>query len=106
MSDIAHTAPSPTLLPLPPAGFGRALELRRGCARTFASRAAPAWWLQRRDAACNWIALGLLLAAWNSCDNDAAARAARPSPLRGYGAVSVRAVERAGGRAGDASSIP
>ena len=24
----------------------------------------------RREAALNWLALGLLLAAWNACDND------------------------------------
>ena len=49
----------------------------------------------RREAALNWLALGLLLAAWNSSDNDAAT-AARPRPqaLRGYSHVSVRAMQR------------
>lgn len=58
----------------------------------YASRpAAPC----RREAALNWLALGLLLAAWNASDNDAAA-AARPRPqaLRGYSHVSVRAMQR------------
>jgi hypothetical protein len=43
----------------------------------------------------NWLALGLLLAAWNAAD-DGAAPAARPRPdsLRNYAPVSVRAVQR------------
>jgi hypothetical protein len=50
------------------------------------------WWLQHREASLNWLALGLLLAAWNASDNDAS-RATRPRPqaLRGYSYVSVRA---------------
>ena len=46
----------------------------------------------RREASLNWLALGLLLAAWNAADNDAGA--ARPPSLRGYSYVSVRAVAR------------
>lgn len=51
-----------------------------------------AWWSQRREASLNWLALGVLLAAWNASDNGAPA-AARPRPeaLRGYSSVSVRA---------------
>ncbi len=29
------------------------------------------FWSQHREATLNWLALGLLLAAWNACDNDA-----------------------------------
>jgi hypothetical protein len=57
--------------------------------------AAGSFWSARREASLNWLALGLLLAAWNASDNDAAA-AARPRPhaLRGYSYVSVRAAQR------------
>jgi hypothetical protein len=49
----------------------------------------------RREAALNWLALGLLLAAWNASDNDTgAALRPRPEALRGYDYVSVRAVQR------------
>ena len=49
----------------------------------------------RREAALNWLALGLLLAAWNASDNDAGTSARRrPEALRGYSHVSVRAVQR------------
>jgi hypothetical protein len=50
-------------------------------------------WSQRREAALNWLAFGLLLAAWNAAD-DADPAARRPHALRGYSQVSVRAVER------------
>ena len=49
----------------------------------------------RREAALNWLALGLLLAAWNASDNDAATSARRrPDALRNYDFVSVRAANR------------
>lgn len=49
----------------------------------------------RREAALNWLALGLLLAAWNASDNDAGASVRRrPEALRGYSQVSVRAMQR------------
>jgi hypothetical protein len=53
----------------------------------------------RREATLNWLALGLLLAAWNASDNDApdkdaAAMTRRPEVLRGYSYVSVRAANR------------
>ncbi|MGC1521965.1 MAG: hypothetical protein WA803_10540 [Steroidobacteraceae bacterium] len=53
---------------------------------------AGAWWSQRREASLNWLAFGLLLAAWNASD-DAPANPAPPRPeaLRGYSSVSVRA---------------
>jgi hypothetical protein len=50
------------------------------------------WWSQCREASLNWLALGLLLAAWNASDNEAATVARRrPESLRGYSHVSVRA---------------
>jgi hypothetical protein len=65
------------------------------------ARSPGAFWTLRREATLNWLALGLLLAAWNASDNDAAtgvdARVdARPRPeaLRGYSYVSVRAANR------------
>jgi hypothetical protein len=55
-----------------------------------------AWWSQHREATLNWLALGLLLAAWNASDNDTATQARRrPEGLRGYSSVSVRAAQRA-----------
>ena len=52
-------------------------------------------WIQRREAALNWLALGLLLAAWNAADcNEPVGAAPRPQSLRGYSYVSVRAVHR------------
>jgi hypothetical protein len=47
--------------------------------------------VQRREASLNWLALGLLLAAWNASDDGSAARRPRPQGLRGYPVVSVRA---------------
>jgi hypothetical protein len=50
------------------------------------------WWCQHREASLNWLALGLLLAAWNASGNDKATQATRrPEALRGYSSVSVRA---------------
>jgi hypothetical protein len=50
-----------------------------------------------REAALNWLALGLLLAAWNATDDSGPGIQApqRPSALRGYAYVSVRAATRA-----------
>ena len=53
------------------------------------------FWSVRREAALNWLALGLLLAAWNMADNGGDAGDRRPAPLRGYVQVSVRAAQRA-----------
>jgi hypothetical protein len=47
----------------------------------------------RRQTPCNWLALGLLLAAWNAADDSHAAQP-RPPNLRGYACVSVRAATR------------
>jgi hypothetical protein len=52
-------------------------------------------WSQRREAALNWLAFGLLLAAWNAAD-DGEAEKRRPESLRGYSQVSVRAIARTG----------
>jgi hypothetical protein len=52
-------------------------------------------WVQHREASLNWLALGLLLAAWNAADNDDAVNAPRrPDSLRAYAYVSVRAAQR------------
>ena len=42
---------------------------------TNGSRSAPCrtprqFWARHREASLNWLALGLLLAAWNACDGD------------------------------------
>jgi hypothetical protein len=56
------------------------------------SGCAGNWWSQRREASLNWLALGLLLAAWNASDDAQEVPAAqRPNALRGYSSVSVRA---------------
>jgi hypothetical protein len=50
------------------------------------------WWSQRREASLNWLAFGLLLAAWNASDDAQSIPAPRrPEALRGYSSVSVRA---------------
>jgi len=54
------------------------------------------FWSQHREASLNWLALGLLLAAWNAADNDtgdASRGAQKPEALRGYPYVSVRAAK-------------
>jgi hypothetical protein len=53
------------------------------------------FWNQHREASLNWLALGLLLAAWNAADhNDSKTDQRRPDGLRGYTQVSVRATQR------------
>jgi hypothetical protein len=70
-------------------------EMTQGSALTashvWQSASRNGWWSQRREASLNWLALGLLLAAWNASDNDAAGLRRRPETLRGYASVSVRA---------------
>jgi hypothetical protein len=57
-----------------------------------ASGSRESWWSQHREASLNWLALGMLLAAWNAADNGATRQAKpRPASLRGYAYVSVRA---------------
>jgi hypothetical protein len=73
------------------------------------SRTLSAFWSLRREPSLNWLALGLLLAAWNASDNEAhneahtdahndtrkdSAPSRRPEALRGYTYVSVRAANR------------
>lgn len=56
---------------------------------------AGSFWSARREASLNWLALGLLLAAWNATDNDAPANGRRrPEALRNHPYVSVRAAHR------------
>jgi hypothetical protein len=55
------------------------------------------WW-EYREASLNWLALGLLLAAWNAADNEVSVTSAqRPASLRGYSSISVRAAQRTTG---------
>jgi hypothetical protein len=50
-----------------------------------------AFWIHNREASLNWLAFGLLLAAWNAAGDDGSSSRARPDALRGYASVSVRA---------------
>jgi len=67
---------------------------------------AAEFWSTRREASLNWLALGLLLAAWNASNNDVAVNETsanarrRPEALRGYAHVSVRAANRVTAGAG------
>jgi hypothetical protein len=67
-------------------------NIKAGCG------APRGFWPQQREASLNWLALGLLLAAWNAADNNAGNGAGetrrRPESLRGYSSVSVRAALR------------
>jgi hypothetical protein len=54
------------------------------------------FWVENREASLNWLALGLLLAAWNAADGGDDLNARRPDSLRGYSSVSVRAVQSVG----------
>jgi hypothetical protein len=57
---------------------------------------ADSWWCLRRETSLNWLALGLLLAAWNASEDDQATpMSRRPPALHGYHFVSVRAAQRA-----------
>jgi hypothetical protein len=53
-----------------------------------------AFWIQHREASLNWLAFGLLLAAWNAAGDDSSGAGRRPDSLRGYSSVSVRAAQR------------
>jgi len=71
-------------------------EIACGSVRTLGSAwqagLTGAWWSQHREASLNWLALGLLLAAWNASDNEMPMGArGRPESLRAYARVSVRA---------------
>jgi hypothetical protein len=54
-----------------------------------------ALWSQCREASLNWLALGLLLAAWNAVDDSGSPRR-RPDSLRAYPHVTVRTMTRIG----------
>ena len=78
---------------------GGVREINGDSTRTarFAWQAArkETWWSQHREASLNWLAFGVLLAAWNASDDGTAASGSaprRPQALRGYSSVSVRAV--------------
>ena len=54
--------------------------------------AVSGWNCERREKSLNWLAFGLLLAAWNFSDNDAViSRAGRPAELANHALVTVRA---------------
>lgn len=49
------------------------------------------WFEMRNESTRNWLALGLLLAAWNFSDNDAVRTAAnKPPSLQKHAVVTVR----------------
>ena len=78
-------------------GGGREINGDSTRTASFARRAArkETWWSQHREASLNWLAFGVLLAAWNASDDGTAASGSaprRPQALRGYSSVSVRAV--------------
>jgi hypothetical protein len=57
--------------------------------------ASTSFWALHREATLNWLALGMLLAAWNASDNEPGAKSPqRPEALRGYLSVSVRAARQ------------
>jgi len=66
--------------------------VRRPAAHIFSK--PRAFWTHNREASLNWLAFGLLLAAWNAAGDDASNARARPEALRGYSSVSVRAAQR------------
>ena len=49
----------------------------RRAGREWQGACKETWWAQHREASLNWLALGLLLAAWNATDNDPVAHAKR-----------------------------
>lgn len=51
-------------------------------------------WSDYRDSSLSWLALGVLLAAWNACDDDPGSHVTpRPDILREYPVVSRRALQ-------------
>ena len=63
---------------------------------SFGVKSRSNFWAGYRESTLNWLALGLLLAAWNSADDTLAKTPPRPAALQGYDMVSVRAVQRFG----------
>ncbi len=51
---------------------------------------AREFWSKHREASLNWLALGLLLAAWNASDNDGRSEVAAPMHhAKGHKTVNV-----------------
>jgi len=63
----------------------------RAAGYVWQDRGKGTWWSEHREASLNWLALGILLAAWNASDDDASQARRRPDALRRYPYVSVRA---------------
>ena len=60
-------------------------------------------WTERREASLNWLALGLLLAAWNAAEDPGPLRQ-RPQALRGC--ATVRSMARASAANPDDAACP
>ncbi|HLZ99050.1 MAG TPA: hypothetical protein VKP66_14005 [Steroidobacteraceae bacterium] len=104
MIETPRAAPIPTMPTASTAGAAGAPTMSIPTMPTVAMRPASMFdkprvlWAQHREAALNWLAFGLLLAAWNAADGaDSHAGKRRPDVLRAYPSVSVRAVMRANG---------
>jgi hypothetical protein len=52
-------------------------------------RTAREFWAKHCEATLNWLALGLLLAAWNGADNDRKADSQTLSLSKGHKTVNV-----------------
>jgi len=52
-------------------------------------RTVREFWSKHREASLNWLALGMLLAAWNGVDNDAKAVAPPANLAKGHKTVNV-----------------
>jgi hypothetical protein len=51
------------------------------------------WFEPRSESARNWLALGLLLAAWNFSDNEAVRKqAAKPHGLQHHALITARSL--------------
>ena len=62
-----------------------------------ARKPQDSYWSLNRETTLNWLALGMLLAAWNASDNESVPTSpSKPDALRSYSHVSVRAANRAG----------
>ena len=69
-------------------GLGSSIDSRWKSRPAWQTSSTGTW----REASLNWLALGLLLAAWNVSNDDPASQMQpRPESLRGYPYVSVRA---------------
>jgi hypothetical protein len=90
---------------LEPAAPKQAASKQAAAKQAAAKQAASQWsapifnnpgtfWTQHREASLNWLAFGLLLAAWNAAGDDTSGARRRPDALRGYSSVSVRAAQR------------